>query len=256
MAITAALIMRNEAPLIAAKIAACTAWADQIVIIDQHSEDGSLMIAREVLRLLEVPGTAGLMEGEILGKEFSFAQAFEAAHGDWVVFTDIDEVLVTRRPLSDILEDVPSACAAPRILRWHAVASGERFLKTEPFEDKRFRILRKPGASVFRPRTRHYRDLLHKQEPVEKRAEDPRHTLPRKDAFLMEFKASYQHVADQLFYQAVGSRNDLQDCVESLPESAIRLGRALFEAGHTKHSPGRPPLAWRLGKKFRRNRPD
>ncbi len=256
MRIAAALIMRNEAPLIAAKIAACTDWADQLVIIDQHSEDGSLAIAQEVLRLLDFPGRASRMEGEVLGKEFSFAQAFEAAQAEWVVFTDIDEVLVTKRPLSDILSEVTPSCGAPRILRWHAVASGRGFFKTERFEEKRFRILRKPGANVFRPRTRYYRDLLHKQEPVEKKAEQPRYTISREDAFLMEFKASHQHIADQLFYEAVGSRNDLQACIESLPETDIRLGRALFEAGHLKHSPGQPSLVWRIGKKFRKNGPD
>ena len=47
MRITATIIMRNEAVLIASKIAACCTWADEVVVVDQRSEDGSAFIAKE-----------------------------------------------------------------------------------------------------------------------------------------------------------------------------------------------------------------
>jgi glycosyltransferase involved in cell wall biosynthesis len=240
--ITAVVIMRNEAVLIAAKLAACSVWADEIVVIDQKSEDGSSFIAREALALIGDEHRVVPMRGDVLGKEFSFAQGFEAASGDWVVYTDVDEVLVAPQGFATALAAVPDACAAPGILRWHAIANGDAYFKVERFDEKRFRLLRKPGARVFEPETRRYKDLLHKREPVDPAALEPHYSIPREQAFLMEFKTPYQHYADQLFYEAVGSRNDRAACEERFGPGDLEIGRALFEGGHAEH---RPRTRWR-----------
>lgn len=247
MRITAAIIMRNEAVLIASKIAACASWADQIVVVDQRSEDGSLFTAKEVLRLLEIDHQVFTMRSEVLGKEFSYAEAFEAADGDWVVYTDVDEILVCRGGLREALAEVPAACNAPGIVRWHAIVQGDQYFKVEKFDLKRFRILRKPGAVVFDAKTKRYKDLLHKHEPVEPEAELPRYDFAQKTAFLMEFKAPYQHFADQLFYEAVGSKNDRKACEAAFSKRDQMLGRTMYELGHLEHAPRRR-WWWPFGK--------
>jgi len=233
------VIMRNEAVLIASKLALCASWADEIVVIDQRSEDESVFIAREALRLLAIEHAIEPMRGDVLGKEFSYPHAFELATGDWVVYTDVDEILVARRGLAAALSRVPAECCAPGVRRWHGIVNGDAYFKVEKHDHKRFRFLRKPGARVFRPDTDRYRDVLHKREPIEPEAERPRYDLPVEDVFLMEFKAPYQHYADQLFYHAVGSRNDRLRCEQEFAASDLRIGRMLFEAAHAQNAPRR-----------------
>ncbi len=247
MRVTAVVIMRNEAVLIASKLAACATWADQIVCVDQRSEDGSLFTAREVLRLLEIEHEAFTTRSEVLGKEFSYLEGFEAATGDWVVYTDVDEILVARGGFKKVLETVPPECNGPTIVRWHAIVHGDDYFKVEKFDVKRFRILRKPGAEVFDAKTKRYKDLLHKHEPVTPESELPRFDIPQKQAFLMEFKAPHQHFADQLFYEAVGSRNDRKACEEAFSSRELALGRAMYELGHQENAPVRR-WWWPFGK--------
>ncbi len=180
------------------------------------------------------------MKGDVLGREYSYSHAFELASGQWVVYTDVDEVLVAPNGLRAALEKVPDATHAPGIHRWHAIVNGDTYFKVEEFDQKRFRLLRKPGAKVSLPASDRYRNVLHKREPVEPDAEDPRYDIPVADAFLMEFKAPYQHYADQLFYDAVGSRNDRKSCEAEFSKPDLAAGQALFEAGHAEHAPRRP----------------
>lgn len=237
MRITAAVIMRNEAVLIASKLALCASWADEIIVIDQRSEDGSPFIAAEVLRLMQVDHQIEPMKGDVLGKEFSYPHAFDLATGDWVVYTDVDEVLVAPHGLVAALEKVPAGNCAPGVFRWHGIVNGPAYFKVEEFDHKRFRFLRKPGARVFRPDTDRYKDVLHKREPIEPEAEHPKYDIPVEDAFLMEFKAPYQHYADQLFYDAVGSLNDRKACEAAFQQRDLDLGRLLYEAAHSENKP-------------------
>ena len=138
---------------------------------------------------------------------------------------------------SSIMSKVPAENCAPGVFRWHGIANGPRYFKVEEFDHKRFRFLRKPGARVFRPDTDRYKDVLHKREPIEPEAEHPKYDLPVEDAFLMEFKAPYQHYADQLFYEAVGSLNDKQACEAEFAERDLALGRLLYQAAHTENKP-------------------
>jgi glycosyltransferase involved in cell wall biosynthesis len=237
MRITAAVIMRNEAVLIASKIAACATWADEIVVVDQHSEDGSKFIAEEVLRLLAIEHRVETMRGPGLGKSLSYAQAFEMATGDWVINTDVDETLVAPRGLKAALDKVPEACAAVATFRWHAVANGDAYFKVEEFDRKRCRFLRKPGAIVLELTTSHYGKWAHRVEPVAPECEEPRYDVPIEDAFLMEFKAPHEHYADQLFYAAIRGKNELRQCEEAFSRDELRVGRSLFEARHGQWSP-------------------
>lgn len=138
MRITSAIIMPNEAVLIASRLAHCAAWADEIVVIDQHSEDGSPFIAAEPVRLLEVDHRIEPMKGDVLGKERSYPHAFDLAGGDWVVPTDVDEVLVAPRGLSAALAKVPAETCAPGVQRWHGIVNGPRYFKVEAFDRKGF----------------------------------------------------------------------------------------------------------------------
>jgi glycosyltransferase involved in cell wall biosynthesis len=236
MRITAAVIMRNEAVLIASKLALCASWADEIVVIDQRSEDESVFIAREALRLLAIEHAIEPMRGDVLGKALSYPQAFDLATGDWVVYTDVDEILVARG-LAAALARVPAECCAPGVRRWHGIVNRDDYFKVEELDHKRFRFLRKPGARVLRLDTDRY--VAHQSEPVESASEHPRYDLPVEDAFLMEFKAPYQHYADQLFYDAIGSRNERRRCEQEFAASDLRIGRMLFEAAHAQNAPRR-----------------
>ena len=229
--------MRNEAVLIAPKIAACAAWADEIVVVDQHSEDGSKFIAEEALRLLAIEHRVETMRDPGLGKNISYAQVFDLATGDWVINTDVDEILVAPRGLRAALDKVPGDCAAVAVFRWHAVANGDAYFKVEDFERKRFRFLRKPGAIVLVATTSNYGKMAHRVEPVAPECEEPRYDVPIEDAFLMEFKAPHQHYADQLFYAAIGGKNEVKECEQAFSRDELRLGRGLFEANHGQWSP-------------------
>ncbi len=237
MRITATIIMRNEAVLIASKIAACSTWADEIVVVDQRSEDGSAFIAKETLRLIGIDHKVETMRGDVLGKEFSYAQVYEAATGDWVVYTDVDEILVCPSGLKNVLGEVPEDCIAPGTFRWHGIVNGDAYFKVEEYDHKRFRLLRKPGVEVFDPDTKQYKDLLHKHEPVKRGTENPKFDIPKEKLFLIEMKAPYQHYADQLFYVAVGSRNDRKACEEQFSDKDLLLGKTLYELGHQENAP-------------------
>jgi hypothetical protein len=121
--------------------------------------------------------------------------------------------------------------------RWHAVANGDAYFKVEDFERKRCRFLRKPGAIVLEPKTSDYGKLVHQVEPVAPECEEPRYDVPIEDAFLMEFKAPHQHYADQLFYAAIGGKNEVEKCEQAFSRGELRVGRSLFEAGHGQRSP-------------------
>lgn len=86
---------RNEADVIAAtvtRLLAQTAARFEVLVLDDNSTDGTGDIARAAAAgdaRLKVLNGAPLPSGW-LGKNWACAQLAEAAHGDWLVFTDAD----------------------------------------------------------------------------------------------------------------------------------------------------------------------
>jgi glycosyltransferase involved in cell wall biosynthesis len=81
--IAVVLITRNEAR----RIRRCldsVRWADEIVVVDQHSDDGTATICRELgARVVTREMTAGFGEQ----KNFALAQA----RAEWILSLDADE---------------------------------------------------------------------------------------------------------------------------------------------------------------------
>jgi tetratricopeptide (TPR) repeat protein len=82
------MIVRDEEEMLPRCLAAVASAVDEIVIVDTGSKDGTVEIAREF--------GAKVIEREWTGS-FSDARnaSFEAATGDWIIYLDADEVLVT-----------------------------------------------------------------------------------------------------------------------------------------------------------------
>lgn len=89
--ISAVVLAHNDAPRIARTLASLS-WCDEIVLIDDNSQDETVAIAKK---------HGARVYARALGGDFAAQRNFglEEAKGDWVVFVDSDEV-------------VPSALAA------------------------------------------------------------------------------------------------------------------------------------------------
>jgi len=80
--LTVTVIAHNEAPDIAAALES-VAWADEVIVIDSHSEDGTVDVARRTGAHVEVRDWAGY------GAQKNYAAA--RAANDWILSIDADE---------------------------------------------------------------------------------------------------------------------------------------------------------------------
>jgi tetratricopeptide (TPR) repeat protein len=88
MTLSLCMIVRDEEAMLTRCLAAAAPAVDEIVIVDTGSKDRTIEIAHEF--------GAKVIEREWTGS-FSDARnvSFEAATGDWIIYLDADEVLVT-----------------------------------------------------------------------------------------------------------------------------------------------------------------
>ena len=82
MKLTVTMITKNEAANIAAALES-VAWADEIIVVDSHSTDGTAEIARRYASRLEMRDWAGY------GAQKNYAASL--ASNDWILSLDADE---------------------------------------------------------------------------------------------------------------------------------------------------------------------
>jgi glycosyltransferase involved in cell wall biosynthesis len=80
--LTVTVITRNEAHHIAAALQSVS-WADEIIVVDSHSTDGTVEIARQYASRIEVRDWAGY------GAQKNYAASLAA--NDWILSLDADE---------------------------------------------------------------------------------------------------------------------------------------------------------------------
>ena len=82
------MIVRDEEQMLPRCLAAVAGAVDEIVIVDTGSTDATVKIARSFgAKVIEFPWTGSFSEARNV--------SFEAATGDWVMYLDADEVLVS-----------------------------------------------------------------------------------------------------------------------------------------------------------------
>lgn len=133
------VITCNEAENIGACLQS-VAWADEIIVVDSHSSDGTVDIARRFTdTVIRRP-----WPGHVRQKQF----ALEQATGDWVLSLDADERLsdeAGREIRQQVLEGAPPAAAAysfPR-LSWYL---GRWIRHGGWYPDRKVRLVRRGAA--------------------------------------------------------------------------------------------------------------
>src|SRR3954462_14511781 len=131
MKLTVTVITRDEAANIAAALQSVS-WADEIIVVDSHSTDDTVSIARELSTRVEVREWPGY------SAQKNYAASL-ASH-DWILSLDADE-RVTPDLASDIrrtLAETPSHAAyrMPRVT-WHL---GRWIRSTDWYPDHQVRL--------------------------------------------------------------------------------------------------------------------
>lgn len=91
------MIVRNEELILAQAIASTDGLADEIVVLDTGSTDGTVALAESL-------GCKVLSGGDRMHKGQSRNQAMEVASGDWIVILDADERIADPTGLRSFLE--------------------------------------------------------------------------------------------------------------------------------------------------------
>lgn len=101
MKISVCLIVKNEESYLRDCLQSVRDFADEIVIVDTGSEDGTLAIAHEF-----TPNVYSYQWND----DFAAARnaALEYATGDWIVSIDADEIIVNPQQVRDVLRTLPS----------------------------------------------------------------------------------------------------------------------------------------------------
>lgn len=140
--ISVCVIARNEADELADCLTRLT-WADEIVVVDDESSDGTVAIAeRFTKRVLVHP------KGDDFAAQRNFA--VDAAVGDWVLFVDADE-RVTEALRAEILTAVQDPDVAGYFLRRQDVNFGHIFRFGESMRAPLLRLARR-GAGRWQGR--------------------------------------------------------------------------------------------------------
>ncbi len=131
MKLTVTVITRNEASNIAAALESVS-WADEVIVIDSHSTDDTVAIARRHATRVEVRDWAGYSDQK--------NYAAELARNDWILSIDADE-RVTRElgaEISTVLESGPkvSGYRIPRVA-WYL---GRWIRSTDWYPDYQLRL--------------------------------------------------------------------------------------------------------------------
>lgn len=97
MKVSLCLIAKDEEPRIAGAIASGQGLADEVIVVDGGSTDGTVALARAAgARVIEMGNSDNLSANR--------NAAIDASTGDWVVFLDCDELIVNPTGLRAFLE--------------------------------------------------------------------------------------------------------------------------------------------------------
>lgn len=111
--LSAVMIVKNEAPIIAACLRRLS-WADEIIVLDGGSADGTVDIARQYTDKVFV-------EAEWRGFGVQRQRAEQKASGDWVLMVDADEHVsdeLRENILAAVARDDRNRAYAMAILPW------------------------------------------------------------------------------------------------------------------------------------------
>ncbi|MGZ4293046.1 MAG: glycosyltransferase [Solirubrobacteraceae bacterium] len=88
LSISLCMIVRDEEQMLPRCLAAAAPAVDEIIVVDTGSTDATVEIARSFgAKVIEFPWTGSFSDARNV--------SFEAATGDWVMYLDADEILVT-----------------------------------------------------------------------------------------------------------------------------------------------------------------
>lgn len=139
-ALSVAMIARNEADRLPRTLEA-VAWADEIVVVDSGSTDGTPALAREAgARVVETDAFPGYGPQK--------QRALEAAAGPWVLLLDADEVVSPELAgeIRRLLERGPEADGYE--LDFHTEYLGVRIGRRGWWRDRHLRLVRKGSARI------------------------------------------------------------------------------------------------------------
>lgn len=119
MKISVCLMVKNEETFLEACLKSVQSIADEIVIVDTGSTDGTLQIAgRFADKLISIPfnGHYGAMRNEVIAR----------AEAPWILFMDADEEFPPQEveKIRRLVESAPDDVAAFRFLRYNFFANG------------------------------------------------------------------------------------------------------------------------------------
>ena len=148
--VSVALITRNEGHNIRDCLRS-VAWADEIIVVDQASTDGTADLAREAgARVIEAPDWHGFGHQKNI--------AVDACTGDWILSVDADE----RIPAS-LAREIRTAVATATVAAFEIPRSSSfcgRFMKHGGWADDRVLRLFRRGSGRFSPDRVHERLLV------------------------------------------------------------------------------------------------
>lgn len=139
-ALSVAMIARNEADRLPRTLEAVS-WADEVVVVDSGSSDGTPELAREAgARVLETDGFPGYGPQK--------QRALEAAAGPWVLLLDADEVVSPglADEIRGLLERGPEA--EGYALEFHTEYLGAWIGRRGWWRDRHVRLVRKAAARI------------------------------------------------------------------------------------------------------------
>ncbi len=158
--LSAIVIARNEAHAIADCLQS-VAWADEIIVLDSGSSDGTPEIARRYTPLV--------FETDWPGFGVQKNRALDKASGEWVLSLDADE-RVTPELADEILRTLPGCTISGYEIPFRSSYLG-RFIKYGDWRDERHLRLFRRGAGHFT------NDRVHERLLVEGRTECLNHRM-------------------------------------------------------------------------------
>src|ERR1700761_7319063 len=144
--LSVAIVTFNEEANLARTLSS-VAWADEIIVVDSHSTDRTVEIARSFCATVIVRDWPGFAEQ----KNFALAQC----NGDWLLSLDADEELTSelQQEIRTLMATTPVADAF--FLKRRNFFLGRWIKRGGYYPDAKLRLFRRSAAAQFTPRPVH-----------------------------------------------------------------------------------------------------